>query len=100
MSFTTLLGWRSHMYWKKYNVTAWSNHAHKWSGRLYVVLILIEGALPNARLTLYYGIPALIMLLIYILVAVMYEIKTRRVQSSGDERQRRAGVELSSRSRK
>jgi hypothetical protein len=100
MVFTMVLGWRSHVYWKKHNVAAWGSHTHKWSGRLYLVLILIDGVLPNASPRLYYGIPALVIFLIYVFVAVRYEIKRRTGSSPGNRQEERTGTELSSRSRK
>jgi hypothetical protein len=51
---------------------------HKWASRALVLLLIIDGVIPNAAPTTYFGIPALVVVLVYIPAIIWYEVKKRR----------------------
>src|SRR5271170_1643409 len=72
------IGYFQHQHWKQHQTRTWRNDMHIWSARLVIVLGIIDGCIPNIGLTYYFGLPALLVLVIYVGVTAWYEWKRRR----------------------
>ena len=89
-----IFGYFQHRHWKQHQIRTWRNDVHIWSARLVIVLGIIDGCLPNIGLTYYFGISALLVLVIYIVVMIRYECKRWRERKSTGRTEVRDGIEL------
>jgi hypothetical protein len=56
------------------------NFWHKWSARLLLVIGIVEGFIPNISISIYFLVPAVIIVLVYVPVAVLHEVIRARAE--------------------
>jgi predicted Na+-dependent transporter len=72
------VGYVLHTFWKKHSRSSWRNPTHVWTGRVYILLLMADGFIPDIPPTIWFGAPCVLVLLIYLGIVGYWEWKKKR----------------------